>query len=72
MDRIGQWAKRPTNTRWHLIESEMGLDVMTRCGRRLRWPEVRTIRAHDTDLRLCFYCDFQDQHRPTLNTRGPD
>jgi hypothetical protein len=57
LDHIGWWAKRETNTRWHLIESEIGLDVVTRCGRRLRDPGVmEQIRTHDTDLPLCHYC----------------
>jgi hypothetical protein len=72
MDRIGLWAKGPGWTRWHLIESEMGLDVESRCGRRLHPPMVAMpIRTHDTSLELCFYCDERHIHRPTLNTRGP-
>jgi hypothetical protein len=73
MDHIGLWAKRPSWTRWHLIESEIGLDVVTHCGRRLREPtDMQPIRTHDTPLSLCFYCDERHLHQPTLNTRGPD
>lgn len=55
-DHIGYWCHRPRNTRWHLVESEIGLDAVTRCGRRLRDPEFRQIRTHDTPEALCFYC----------------
>lgn len=56
-DRIGQWATTPRSTRWHLIESEVADDVITRCGRRLHPSEVKPIRTHDTPDLLCRYCN---------------
>lgn len=60
MDRIGWWATTPRSRKWHLIESEIGMDVVTRCGRRLRdvplWQSQKDVRTHDTPLPLCVYC----------------
>ena len=32
--RIGVWAKR-TGQKWHLVDSTVAGDIVTRCGRRL-------------------------------------
>ena len=34
--RIGTWITRKGLTRAHLVESEIGDDVIVRCGRRIR------------------------------------
>ena len=36
---IGQWVRRETRkhvTKWHLVESVVADDAVTRCGRRMR------------------------------------
>lgn len=35
-ERIGTWVKREKRQHWHLIESLVANDAVTRCGRRLR------------------------------------
>jgi hypothetical protein len=33
---IGQWVKLPGKRKWHVVESLIAGDAITRCGRRLR------------------------------------
>ncbi len=32
---IGNWVKRPPGGKWHLVESVVAEDAVTRCGRRM-------------------------------------
>lgn len=70
MIEIGKWVRRyrEARSRWHYVESEIGTDVITRCGRRmaLKSPGRRVLEFEtDAFIRtpsrvwrpLCFYCD---------------
>lgn len=38
--QIGVWVKR-TGTKWHLVDSVVAGDAVTRCGRRMRDPDLQ-------------------------------
>jgi hypothetical protein len=61
--QIGSWVRRSgKNTKWHLVESIVAGDAFTRCGRRLRDPDL-DVSGFEVLTRAigqpqnCRYCD---------------
>jgi hypothetical protein len=60
MDNVGMYGHRVGGKRWHLIESDIGFDLVMRCGRRMTTSEriahVMEIAAEPGVEGLCHYC----------------
>lgn len=62
---IGKWVRR-RRTKWHLVESEIEGDVVTRCGRRMRATTIDRGRLEVSEVmpltrmigqpQLCSHC----------------
>lgn len=58
---IGTWVRRKPRQKWHLIESVIANDAVTRCGRRLEDPfadtsEVEPLTRMIGQPQLCQAC----------------
>jgi hypothetical protein len=62
---VGNWVRSFTGKKWHLVESTINDEAITKCGR--RWPKRQVDVREEMPLtrmigqpQLCRYCD-----RPT-------
>jgi hypothetical protein len=58
-EQIGTWARREQRYTWHLVESLVANDAVTRCGRRLRDEPNRrgALIFSDAPGAKCKVCD---------------
>lgn len=56
---VGSWVKNEPGQKWHIVESLVAGDAVTRCGRRLADPfaETADVEPLTTDqFQLCRRC----------------